>query len=430
MWTVEKKLRSIREHLGISQVELAKLLDCSIGTISNLEGGIYSYSKEQLAMVRKFFGVETAPLLDGEEHVYRARLQYWRELIRYRRLEEAREMYPEMSAIRELPYHVELGFQFAMYEVKLLLEEENFELARKMLYRVKIQAADYTSGIGDANLYHYFFNYGVYYYYVGKYKKSLENYEKARKIGHESDSSWFSLFYNMSLVYGKLGMYLRAIIILEQALHLDKCDAKRRSGVGIYGILGLNYMRIGETEKAREHLDVALSRARAVGDVYHIAIVLHNYGCTYLKTMKTKYQEHKEAIYYFDRAMELFEEGSDNYLESMYYKAFVLVITRKTPARKEAFEEIRTLIKKYDNPHYKRLFDTLSHVMTIKYGESIYFIEETIEYLEERHEYFKALKYYDILESLYKRRNSKKMSLYYALKARDIYKYIIQGGNV
>lgn len=63
----KEKLVYLRNSRDLTQPQLAKILKCSVGTISNWECGNTIPNADQLAEAASFFGVSTDFLLDREE---------------------------------------------------------------------------------------------------------------------------------------------------------------------------------------------------------------------------------------------------------------------------------------------------------------------------------------------------------------------------
>lgn len=62
---IHDRLRAIRFFAGLNQTELAKLLECSQGTVSKLENGELEPTAFHLIRLRKIFGISIDAIVDG-----------------------------------------------------------------------------------------------------------------------------------------------------------------------------------------------------------------------------------------------------------------------------------------------------------------------------------------------------------------------------
>lgn len=65
--TIYQRLRLAREQAGLSQGQIAKLIDYHRPTISEIEAGRRKVSSEELSVFAKHYGVSTAWLLNEAE---------------------------------------------------------------------------------------------------------------------------------------------------------------------------------------------------------------------------------------------------------------------------------------------------------------------------------------------------------------------------
>ncbi|WP_051256139.1 helix-turn-helix domain-containing protein [Corynebacterium freiburgense] len=65
-WTVGDRVRKIREHLGLSQYDLAEAIEYSRGTIANIEQGVREPRRGMLIAIAFATGVDLHWLETGE----------------------------------------------------------------------------------------------------------------------------------------------------------------------------------------------------------------------------------------------------------------------------------------------------------------------------------------------------------------------------
>jgi len=413
--TVAEKICIIREAMNISQPELGKIINRDASTISRIEKNHSKYTDEQLAAIRKFLGIENAPLLDNEKVEFRAGLYIWRDTTNSRRMDEARKMYHEFSVINKMPFEKELLMLFKMYEVNLLFHED-ISLAEKALE----SARGFLNGATDEARHLFHFNVGSLNFRKGIYDVALQNYLIAHNLQMKTDKVNFTLQYNISLCYSRLGMYFRAIVSTERLLYLCSVNLTDDYWYRLRNQLAVYYMHVDEPGKAQELLGECLVRSSKNKNYKYIGYILHNLGYACLKT-----KELEEALGYFQRAFNYMKEGQDSYFENLYYETQCLIFM-KNPLSKERLSYAKVISA--GNKHYELLFNSLSHLMTLKENDSIQFIEQnTIQHLINKCEYFRALEYCELLEDVFKRQNKKTKTLEIGVLSRDILRRIMQG---
>ncbi|MCL2360542.1 MAG: helix-turn-helix domain-containing protein, partial [Defluviitaleaceae bacterium] len=103
-----EKISIIRKAKGLSQDNIAHILNTNRVAISRLENGETEWSAEVLATVKEFMGIQKHPLLEHEIRVYSDCLQVWKTLIIRGRFAEAKAMQEEMAIILDLPFEHDL----------------------------------------------------------------------------------------------------------------------------------------------------------------------------------------------------------------------------------------------------------------------------------------------------------------------------------
>ncbi len=64
--SLSQRLRSLRIAAGLTQSELAKLFECSQGTLSKLENGVLEPTAFHLVRMRQHFGISVDAFLDSK----------------------------------------------------------------------------------------------------------------------------------------------------------------------------------------------------------------------------------------------------------------------------------------------------------------------------------------------------------------------------
>lgn len=171
---------------------------------------------------------------------------------------------------------------------------------------------------------------------IGKSKNASKAFEVAKKYGQGNDDLHDHLENNIAKygreasAYTKEGKYDQAISVLEKAI------TEHSEAASLHFNLGLNYMEIGNTKKAREEfkktIDLEPSHAKAcqgLGRIYYEREDYTEAGAYYLATIDAGKQD--EFVYYklgscwfklkrFEKAIEAYQEAvSLNPKEKQYY---------------------------------------------------------------------------------------------------------------
>jgi len=429
--TPEEKIKIIREAKNIRQIDLAQGLGCSHAVVSRAENPNDNgkYSEKHIIDAKKYLNIEKAPLYEKECALFRRELYVWRELIKNEHMEDARKKQKELGVIKHLPFEPELNLLYDMIEIRLLFKERKFETSSDYLSRAEPLMKDATAEI----LYEYYYNRGSQYLFDREHEDALRFLTLALELEVADYVKEPSLNYNIALCHARFGRYFLAIIMLERAYLQATSDEISAVGMVIENNLGLNYLKIGNNEKAKEHFENTFERAKLIRNERYIGNALHNKGCVYFKLGK-----YKEAIVFLDQAEEFFEKGDIDYLENQYRKIRCLIAMNK-PFGKDILQNAIVLAE--GNEYFTMIFEALSRIISApKDNDTLEYVENTvIPYFMKWHSYNKALEYYDILEKAYKKRSEAKTLAKYqrdelerkilniGMSCFDIYKKMIGG---
>ena len=387
--TPTQKIKALREATNCTQKDLAAILGCARPTISRIENGDWDYSDADIAVAKKFFGVEKAPFTIKELKDFKERLYRWKDLIRNRQLDEARKNKNELMIITKLPFEQDLNTLYKMFEIRLVLAEANVALAEELLLSEKSLIEEAT----EENQHHFNYNMGSLYVFKGDFKIALQYYLKARSLEISVLEEDVFLNFNLAMCYSMLGKYTLAIGTIEEVYDLIDLNKGSRMQTYVNSLLAINYVFVGQATRAKRILDKALSVALSNTNKMYIGAALHNYGCACLEL-----KNYQGAINYFDRVFEYHEIGDKFYMENMYWKVYCLIQLKEVPKAKMLLSETKPLTE--GNEYYTLIFESLSHLLTINDDASIDFIEQkTIPYLIEKYEYYRALNYCKMLEN-------------------------------
>ncbi|MCL2360760.1 MAG: helix-turn-helix domain-containing protein [Defluviitaleaceae bacterium] len=128
------KIYKLRKHLGVNQDELAEIIRARKERVSHVEKGKDEYTEAHLHAIREHFKIEGLPLSKHECIVIYRRLYHLRNLIRTRRLGEARDIQDGLANIDNLePCDPDMVMLSKMLEIQLLIAEGYYLDAEKNL---------------------------------------------------------------------------------------------------------------------------------------------------------------------------------------------------------------------------------------------------------------------------------------------------------
>lgn len=416
-------IKEAYERKGLTQKDIAAHLKCTAKKIKLIEieenaGDLYS--KEQAENLAELLDINEVVLDKIEAKLYKVRLSHWREKINQGKLGSAAKLLEDYSLdeITYLPFDINLVILYKMFYVKFLMAQRKYDLADELLSQADI------SKMSTENKYHYFYNKGSLNIYHKRYDAALKYYTNAYETSFNDERDYrHMLHFNLGLCYSRMGMCFRAINSLEKADNLVKREAGSPFPMFLDNSLAMNYMRIGELHLAKKRLVDCLRHAEDLRNEKYIGRAMHNLGCLCIKE-----KEYNRALDYFDKANMFMEQGDDEYLENLYYRILCLIMM-KSPLPGAELTRAKSISEESDN--YQFLFNSLSHLLALEQVFSSKYIEsETIPYLIERHEYYRIMEYYEVMESFFTENDNKAKASEIKLASYDIYKKITQGDRV
>jgi len=393
---------------------IAHEADCSVSTISRLERGETEVDAGTLAAIRVALGVENAPLLDHEIEHYASRMWLWNELIATWRTDDAKAMQKEMAVILDLPYERGNHLLYTQTEISLLLfDEENTPAVLQKMADAETQVDE----MGTEARHLYYTNKGTIYVWQNNFKQALKPLITA--LDYKCDvfaRQMPSLLTNISICYSRIGRMHNAVLYLERAKQAFDGDLTNPLGPVIDINLATCYEKIGELSKAKSMTNESLVHARRVNHETGIGVCYH-----ILANIEAKKRDFAAAIKLYEQSFNHCKADISLQLQSVYDKTCCLYEAKNYSAFEKAAIQGQALAK--DSEYFTLLFESCLHLLTLKDGESEYFIESTtIPTLSKRINPTFALFFCDKLEEHYKKKKSIKKALTIAAITRDIYK--------
>ena len=419
-----KKMREIRK---VPQEKLAELIYFGRTTLSNIETGIQECSDDLLNSIKEVLDLDGLPIHEHERSIFKNRLHEWYNIISERRYDEAKVLREALSIIQYLPHDIELNNLFSLFDCRLLLNLNELDAAKKILDDFECKQGE----IGEVQLYHHYYNQGIYNAKKDRNEIALDYYLKSYEAMKFGDGKNINLYFNIAHCYERLGYVSLAITFLEDALTLDTFGKNNVPEFHIYNALGVCYSHIKLAQRARVLLDKA--HAIAVNDYKEnaskdnklkLCMVLTNRGYMY-RLVKTWHK----AIEYLDKAAQYTEKEHPYYLEILYQKARTLMEIGRQQSCLNLINEGVELSK--DNEEYAARFKALGLLRELNEKLANELEDKILPYFQDNNIYMELLDFAIVLRDYYKtQRASKKRALKMSDIACTILNRMLEGGVI
>lgn len=431
------RLKLLRESKNISQQALADALGSDVAKIKQMEHGVTLCDSGRVAEIREILDADFLPLLDSEIPAFRERLYIWRDMIRNRKLDEAKELQSKIAGIVDLDVEVGLISLYSMFEITLLIVQGDFAKAT-----LKLDDTD-KALMDTESRYYYFRNKGTISTLNENFEDALMLFSQALEIGKSDE--WIlkdddSIYYNIALCYYNLHLPHHALGFLHESGKMYTTDRVTPFGWHIDSAIAVNYIRTNQLTEAARILERCLVFAEASGDKTLIAITLHNYG--FMHQMADNWLL---AANYYGKSSSICEQGSDLHLENLYQESrccmelgdYSKSVRLIESAKAHFSREINHMLSDTSTAQFAMLFETLGHLLNVILecegdaeteivGHSAAFIEVTaIPYSINIYKYTHVLDYCKVLGKYYEKANAFEKSLAINKIAMEIYKKML-----
>ena len=422
--TKEEKMKLLRSLRGTSQPELAGGMERSIATFIRSETGKRKFKAEELKKGLKYLGLEGLPLDDEEALEFKHKLYDFRDKIRNEHHDEVQNLRIHLSCITfAKSFEPDLYMLFLIFEAFYLLRLGKIEEVRKTLVPYVRSVKKNSNEVQ----YHFYHLLGVLHRMRMNFKKSRRYFLLAEEKKTDDFESDPLLGLNLAVFYGESGKYTVAVAKLERMYHLFNHDTPNVQTMLLYNELGMNYVRLGHTEQAKELFHKISGIAKVLKNEDFSRYCLGNLGVAHFIA-----KEYEDAIYYLNQAVEQSNEISYNYFECLYYKTLCLMHMENPDYRTELKNG---LANAKGNEYFSIMFNALYHLTTIDKQTSMDYIEHTaIPKMLELYQYSKTFDFFTALSNAYAKRSkaggSKKdyiKSLEIGMKAFEIYVLLTSG---
>jgi len=419
-----EKIRQIRIAKGLSQENLATALQCSDVLVSRIERGLSECDAEKLVIIKKYMGIENAPLLDSELEIYNKSLWALYDDINNNRIAQARAMHDNIFPITSLPFEGALSMLYTMIEIRLLYREDNFTAGEEKLNKADI----YLKHASTEALHIYHRNKGDLYIYGGKlsYKDALWHYLQLLDLDNCSLKPVPATYLNIGHCYYNLGKTYHAILYFERIKTEHNSDSSSHQKMIIDHMLGVSYMQIGEHGKAKKLLESAIAQAQSVHRHGTVGVILSN-----MASLNIKMDNPKEGLRLCNQALVSMQENRAPLIKNydalhamtLFFKARCLFMMNTRDKCIEAINQGIAFTKEKCNVAVLA-FEALRHTMTLNNSESTAYLEDVAipGLIASKSAYiYIALDICKALEAHYKKKGTTKKALAITAIIKDIY---------
>ena len=232
-------------------------------------------------------------------------------------------------------------------------------------------------------LYYFYRNLGYIQFLQQNYNESKMSYGIALQILNEFDESdeisvtteeKTSLYMSLAVSNSNLELPYEAILSLNDYA-LTQNNNNLETDIVYQYLLGLNYAKINNHDRANAALHKCLLAAESANDKIYVGRATFAFGFLNKQT-----KLYRNALEYFDKAESYFVKGSADYLANLYQKALCNILLRDYGKADEMIQYAYSIVEKNDNLFYPA-FTALENIIVI-YNSSKNNIKKSIDFLE------------------------------------------------
>jgi len=373
---IAAKIKLLRKSKGVSQSEVAEIILTNQGKISRIENGDDSYDENEILAIKEHFGIANMPLTQLECDAFKKRLYHFRDLIKDRQLDEAKQLQNEIKHINILEaIDFELPMLYRLFEALLLMVDEKLEEAYEKMQELEAHLDKMT----DELIYHYHRNMGFYHLTSRSFEEAIINYKQALKVIklHKyllSDKDEQEVYYNIAYCYTNLEYPSRAIVFIEKIPHIGFRNEMTVQSLALDIAIAINYNKIGLYEEAEEILNDCYLRANGIANKLYIGLSLQNLG-----VMNSYLGKWEVAYDYFGQALKIFEKDSLYHAWALYFKYRCKMEFGELAKIERELNKLEKDYEKYEK--HQILIKTARHFLRIKKNVTFYHTD-AVEYIE------------------------------------------------
>ncbi|MDN3018330.1 helix-turn-helix domain-containing protein [Paenibacillus sp. BSR1-1] len=276
---------------------------CSITHLSKIENNTKDANPKTLKLLceRLQISIEEE---NKKTELIRQKLDVFYETIERMHQEKAAAIYKELQEDKEYIYCTDMLYLFELYKLRyyLLLEDlKAFEKSSLGIHRYISKFSPFEAFVWDLLQ-------GIYYGKKEQFPKALLYLSRAEEQAEQFQSKITEYYYFRSALEGHLCHYSLSIHYAYKALRMFQNTNNFLRIVYVKMILAVNFIYIGEFDKAKEMLLHILNDAEMLQDTETRSLSLHNLGFLHYRQGKIE-----ESVSHYLLALQLREKNTLNY---------------------------------------------------------------------------------------------------------------------
>jgi len=354
--------------------------------------------EDTLELIKYGLDVELLPFFEYDRANYRVMLDRFHNMIRAKNWEDAKVLHDKLAVIEIFQFEKELNVLFSLFSSRFLLATGEVEKADNVLCTFD----DKLDSLNQVQLYHYYFDKGLFYFLKSDCKSAYDYFLKAYDLTEYGLRKYMELYHYLAYCCDELGYVIKSITFIDEVKLLKSVDKTIVDEIYLDNLLGKNYRRLGYIQKSKEYLDkaypMALENYKNDASEYNknlLGAVLCNYGCIYIKN-KTFHIANE----YLDKSSNYITRENPLYLELIYQKTLVSVTMKNPLIGSKLISEGKELAK--NNEIYLKMFEALDIMLNINDDLARKMETEIIPYLMENNCFYPALDYAMFIRNYHK----------------------------
>jgi len=395
---------------GLTQKEVATGI-CSVPYLSKLENGKLDPNEETLNLLLERLDIHSN--ISESIHKITKLLENWYLSIIDRNHIEIENNKEKIDSLIKGIVTSDLLYFYHLINFRYYLYKKDFIALKKSKQYLEEHLSKFQKQI--YNYYQYFL--GIYYCMQHDYQKGLYQLRVAEGLFKEDNNNDVDLFYHLALTYSNVHNIPMTIYYTNLCLDIFNSSFKFNRVMECQLLLGINYLRLGDFDKAEFNFQQILNASNKLENEDLIGKAYHNLG--YLESSRNNSQK---SISYFLKSLKYKSKQNESYVNTLIYLSLqykeandienAIFHIDKALKIMSFFHSSRLLFYKVQITKFKILDDDENLLALLE--------KEVLKYSEEINDKANIHNYYIIAAEIHhKNKMYKKSSKYYRL-AYDI----------
>ena len=383
-------IKFYRTQRGITQAELAKGI-CSVPHLSKIENNSKEANEETISLLLERLNISLEEMEEKEDQI-KVLLRELNANINFYLRDEVDETYQKFKKIEHIIPFSKHIYNCELYKYRYLLFKGLFaeaESQRDLLYKQKKNFSQHED---------YLFRYfnAIFLILRGQFKNADYILDALyTENDHETTSGEF--LYHRALVKSSLEQSGHAIHFGKMALQIFMNQHNFLRILHTLMLLGINYTHSKIYEEAEGCFRHLIRNAELLRQEKMLPQIYHNMGY-----LQNKMKNVKEALYYYEKSLELQSNFNQHYLVTLYSVGEMHYCLKDTDKAKECLQEVASLSKELGNKKYRLLADFYLFHMASPQKAFKYLETKVIPYFEDANEHIDDLtRFYKMLSDYY-----------------------------